>query len=110
MAAKKFTGHPPTGVLKVTEIQPGGLVGNYGFTHPKDSLTLYTFSDYGPGAIFVVTRMKDGRFVDGQKFPVAIIRDGTHTFTTVLGASRTIQKWKDIELVLDERFPETIAP
>lgn len=98
---------PPVGVIRITEIQPGGLVGKYGYRDPMLPFRLYSLADYGPGEIFVITRMDRGKFVDGETYPVEIVKVGTHTFTTVLGASRTIPKWKDIELVLDEKFPDT---
>lgn len=98
------------GELTVTETQPGGIVGRYGFKAANGSSPRFTMEEYGPGDIFVMTKTQGEKYVDGKTYPMEIILMGTHTFITVTGASRTIPKWKDVNLALDEEFPESVPP
>lgn len=109
--AKISVKHLSMAVIRVKEIQAEGVVAVAGVRMPDGDRKLICFQKYadGDGDIFVRTKLTPGKFVDGGTYPMIVIKDGTHTFTTVLGASRTIPKYKDVELALDEQFPDTVA-
>lgn len=92
----------------INELQPGGVVGGPGRRTEFHAGVAYSgITHSAPSSMFIQTKMDKGRFFDGKRTKFTIVRDGTHTYTTVLGASRTIPKWVDVELILDAKFPDT---
>jgi hypothetical protein len=103
-------GEARDGVFRVNNIHEDGIVGIFGSKMISHQGKFVIVQDGKvKGDVFIHTKIKKGKFVDNEIYPFTIIRNGTHTFTTVLGASRTIPKWLDIELILDAKFPETAS-